>query len=103
MPNDDYLPAIQKLNTYPNARTVGYVRTGYANQAGDRPLSDVLRDIDTYSGWANSSQGIGMHGIFFDEAPSEYTAEVADYMRQANEAARTAVGLRGNKTVGQLV
>lgn len=77
------------------------MRTGYANKDGDRPLSDVLRDIETYSGWANSSQGIEMHGIFFDEAPSEYTAEAADYMRQANDAARNAVGLRGSKLVSQ--
>lgn len=98
LPNDDYLPAIQRLNSYPNARTVGYVRTNYSNRA----LDDVLQDITTYSGWANSSQGIQMHGIFFDEAVHEYTAEAAEYMRTANNAAKAAFGIEGDKTVGTI-
>lgn len=95
LPNEDYLPAIQRLNSFPNARTVGYVRTGY----GNRILDDVIQDIRTYSGWANSSQGIEMHGIFFDEAPHEYTAEHATYMQEANNAVRDATGIQGEKTI----
>jgi hypothetical protein len=96
LPNEDYLPAIQRLNAFPNTRTVGYVRTGY----GNRSLDDVLQDIATYSGWANSTQGgIEMHGIFFDEAAHDYTAEVAEYMQTANDAVKSASGLSGNKTV----
>jgi hypothetical protein len=95
LPNDDYLPAIQRLNTFPNTRTVGYVRTNYT----ERPLADVLQDITTYSGWANSSQGIEMHGIFFDEAAHDYTVEVAEYMQTANDAVKAALGLSGDKTV----
>ena len=74
---------------------MGYVRTGY----GNRNLSDVLQDISTFSGWANSSQGIQMHGIFFDEAAHEYTPEVAEYMRTANNAVKAASGFAGDKTV----
>ena len=95
MPNLDYLPAIQKLNSYPNTRTVGYVRTDY----GNRNLSDVLQDISTYAGWANSSQGIGMHGIFFDEAAHEFTPEVAEYMRTANDAVKAASGFAAENIV----
>jgi len=95
VPNDDYVPAIQRLNAFPNARTVGYVRTNYTL----RPLADVLQDISTYSGWANSSQGIEMHGIFFDEAVHEYTPEAAEYMKEANDAVRAASGFAGEKTV----
>jgi hypothetical protein len=95
LPNEDYLPAIQRLNAFPNTRTVGYVRTNY----GNRSLDDVLSDITTYSGWANSTQGIEMHGIFFDEAAHEYTAEVAEYMQTANDAVKSATGLSGDKTV----
>lgn len=98
LPNDDYLPAIQKLNAYPNTRTVGYVRTDY----GNRNLSDVLQDISTYSGWANSRQGIQMHGIFFDEAAHDYTSEVAEYYRTANDAVKTAPGFAGDKTVSAM-
>jgi hypothetical protein len=95
LPNDDYLPAIQRLNAFSNARTVGYVRTNYTS----RPLADVLQDISTYSGWANGSQGIQMHGIFFDEAVHVYSAEAAEYMKEANDAVRAATGLAGEKTV----
>jgi hypothetical protein len=95
LPNADYVPAIQKLNAFHNARTVGYVRTDY----GNRSLDDVLQDISTYSGWANSSQGIEMHGIFFDEAAHDYTADVADYMQTANDAVKAASGIAGDKIV----
>ena len=71
------------------------MRTDY----GNRNLSDVLQDISTYSGWANSSQGIQMHGIFFDEAAHEYTPEVAEYMRTANDAVKAASGFSSDKTV----
>jgi len=97
LPNADYLPAIQRLNAFPNTRTVGYVRTTY----GNRSLDDVLQDISTYSGWANSSQGIEMHGIFFDEAAHEYTAEVAEYMQTANDAVKAASGLAGDRIVSK--
>lgn len=59
----------------------------------------MLQDISTYSGWGNGSQGIQMHGIFFDEAVHEYSAEAAEYMKQANDAVRAASGLAGKKTV----
>jgi len=71
------------------------VRTNYTS----RPLADVLQDISTYSGWANGSQGIQMHGIFFDEAVHVYSAEAAEYMKEANDAVRAATGLAGEKTV----
>lgn len=71
------------------------MRTNYTN----RPLADVLQDISTYSGWANSSENIQMHGIFFDEAVHQYTAQAAEYMKEANDAVRAASGLAGDKTV----
>jgi hypothetical protein len=40
-----------------------------------------------------------MHGIFFDEAVHEFTAEAAGYMKEANDAVRAAPGLAGEKTV----
>nr|OQO24450.1 hypothetical protein B0A51_10169 [Rachicladosporium sp. CCFEE 5018] len=94
-PNSDFLPAIQRLNSYPNAKTVGYVRTGY----GNRSIDDVLQDVETYSGWATSATGIQMHGIFFDEAPYAYSAEILEYMTRCNEAVASASGIGGNKTI----
>lgn len=84
------------LNTYPNVRTVGYIPTNY----GDRAIEDVLDDVATYSGWSTNASGVAMHGIFFDEAPHEYSSRVAEYMNRANEAVLNAVGLEGDRTVG---
>ena len=94
-PNDDFLSAVRKLNTYPNVQTVGYVRTNYSS----RSIGDVLQDVSTYSGWATNASGVAMHGIFFDEAPHEYSAETTAYMRRANDAVLRADGLQGDKTV----
>lgn len=93
------MPAIQKLNRYPNVRTVGYIPTDY----GNRPVSDVLRDIATYAGWSTNATGVAMHGIFFDEAPHEYSADIADYMRRLNDAVLHADGLQGDKTVRRVL
>jgi hypothetical protein len=98
IPNDDFVPAIRRLNSFPNVRTVGYVHTEY----GARDINDVLQDVATYSGWATNATGIQMHGIFFDEAPHEYSADVADYMTRCNDAVRGASGIQGNKTVSLL-
>ena len=40
-----------------------------------------------------------MHGIFFDEAAHEFTPEVAEYMRTANDAVKAASGFAGENTV----
>jgi hypothetical protein len=95
IPNSDFIPAIQQLNSYTNVRTIGYIPTNY----GARNIDDVLRDVETYSGWSTNATGIEMHGIFFDEAPHEYTAEVADFMSKCNAAVKGAPGLLGDKTV----
>lgn len=94
-PDDHYTTAVQKLNTYPNVKTVGYVRTGYAT----RNISTVVSEVDTYAGWASKSSGLAMHGIFFDESPHEYSADAVEYMRSVNQAAKNATGLQGGKTV----
>lgn len=94
-PNDDYTTSVEKLNTYPNVQTVGYVRTGYAS----RNISDVVAEVSTYAGWASNSSALAMHGIFFDEAPHQYSAHAVEFMRIANLAVKDASGLQGDKTV----
>jgi hypothetical protein len=91
---------IQKINNFTNVQTVGYVRTAYAT----RNISDVLKDVATYSGWnthANASTGtkLAVHGIFFDEAPSEYTSMNAEYMLTINQAVKNDKGFLGDRTV----
>jgi hypothetical protein len=99
-PADQYISQIQRINSFPNVQTVGYVRTGYAT----RNISDVLVDVAVYSGWdtnANATLGSGLavHGIFFDEAPSEYSTATADYMLTINHAVKESIGILGDKTV----
>ena len=95
-PNSDYISQIQKLNSYPNVRTVGYVRTGYSS----RNVTDVISDVATYSGWSSQSatvvakKSIFMHGIFFDEVPSAYTTDVASYLQTINQSVKNATGLQ---------
>jgi len=42
-----------------------------------------------------------MHGIFFDEAPYEYSTAAAEYIQTINKAVKNSTGLQGDKTVGE--
>ena len=94
-PDKQYTVAVTELSSYPNAQTVGYVRTGYAT----RNITDVIDEVNIYSGWSSISSSLTMHGIFFDEAPHEYTADAVDFMHTVNKAVKDATGLQGPKTV----
>lgn len=94
-PNSDYTSAIVKLNEAPNVETVGYVRTNYT----DRDINDVLRDIETYSGWSQSNSSLAMSGIFFDETPNDYSLRKQRYLGTANKAVKNSVGIQQPKMV----
>jgi Spherulation-specific family 4 len=94
-PNDDYTTQIQQLNAYQNVNTLGYVRTGYAT----RDIKTVVSEVSTYAGWASKSGDLAMHGIFFDEAPHQFSEAAVEFMLVANEAVKNAEGLQGQKTV----
>ncbi|CAG8972121.1 hypothetical protein HYALB_00008126 [Hymenoscyphus albidus] len=94
LPDSSYTPEIQKMNAFPNVRTVGYVRTGY----GSRNISEVLADVNTYSGWAsNQSANIAMHGIFFDEAPYLYSQQNAAFLVTINQAVKNSTGIQPDR------
>ncbi|CAG8959326.1 hypothetical protein HYFRA_00013096 [Hymenoscyphus fraxineus] len=94
LPDSSYTPEIQKLNAFSNVRTVGYVRTGY----GSRNISEVLADVNTYSGWAsNQSANIAMHGIFFDEAPYLYSQQNAAFLVTINQAVKNSTGIQPDR------
>ncbi|EFX04914.1 spherulin 4-like cell surface [Grosmannia clavigera kw1407] len=95
IPDDNYVAGVKRLNSFANVRTVGYVRTGYAS----RNISDVVDEVNIYSGWYTNNSDIAMHGIFFDEAPHQYTADAVDFMVTADAAVKNATGLRGSKTI----
>ncbi|OJJ07410.1 hypothetical protein ASPVEDRAFT_56802 [Aspergillus versicolor CBS 583.65] len=95
LPDEAYQAAIRQLNTYPNAQKVGYVRTTYA----DRNVSEVLDDIATYSGWQSQDADLAMEGIFFDEAPHQFSDATRDYLDRISSAVKDAAGLQGERTV----
>lgn len=76
-------------------RTVGYVRTGYA----ERDIDAVVRDVDTYARWSRLNANLTVHGIFFDEAPHEYSERTRDYLATANEAVKDSNLIGGAKLV----
>ncbi|QDS78007.1 hypothetical protein FKW77_002509 [Venturia effusa] len=99
-PHNDYISEIEKLNTFSNVRTLGYVHTSYAQ----RDVQSVLEDVTVYSGWAKrrldaSTSGFAVQGIFVDEVPSVYSPEVAEYLKTVNRAIKNSPGILGEKLV----
>lgn len=77
-----------------NVATVGYVRTIYAT----RNKTAVFEDVDNYAGWniENSTTNYTLHGIFFDETPSNYSIESARYMAEVDSYVKNHNGFAGN-------
>ncbi|GFN11452.1 hypothetical protein AtubIFM55763_004889 [Aspergillus tubingensis] len=94
-PSEEYTSSVERLSTYSNVRKVGYVRTAYAT----RNITAVLDDVATYAGWANRSLTLAMDGIFFDEAPYDYSAAKAEYMQTISDAVKSSSGLRRDRMV----
>jgi hypothetical protein len=66
----DYLPAIQRLKTFPNAKVLGYVHAGF----GDTSLqTDLLANISRYAAWGNNNPPVNLDGIYIDESPIPYS------------------------------
>ncbi|KAJ5603769.1 hypothetical protein N7537_006725 [Penicillium hordei] len=64
-PEEVFITAIAKLNSYSNANVLGYIHT----KQGTRSSPEVERDIATYAKWATyTGRNIRLSGIFFDEA-----------------------------------
>lgn len=86
LPDQVYLDEIPKLRSYPNIRTLGYVATNYA----EKPIENVLAEIDTYAKWPKVSNITKMRvdGIFLDETPSTYDAEEYEYLQTVSRAVR---------------
>ncbi|CAD0098709.1 unnamed protein product [Aureobasidium mustum] len=66
-PNSDYIANISMINSYNNTNMFGYVHTSY----GNRSLTDISSDIDTYQSWSTYTNfNITLGGIFVDESPT---------------------------------
>jgi hypothetical protein len=98
-PDSNYDPAVRKLNSYKNVKTIGYVRTGYAT----RNISTVLAEVNIFAGWASKSPELAMDGIFFDEAPHQYVADAVTFMETVTKAVKNnKSGLKVPKMVSKL-
>lgn len=95
-PDSDYAPAVAKLNSYPNAKVIGYVHTLYTAE----PLSAVEANVTTWANWntyaASSGVNTTVQGIFFDEAPNDADSAHESYMSSAAEFARNALKSASN-------
>ena len=96
LPEADYIRELPKLNAFSNVQTVGYVRTGYAK----RDMQTVLHEVSVYSKWAEASSDpkFAVHGIFFDETPSQCDATSETFYQAINTAVKGSAGL-GNTIV----
>jgi hypothetical protein len=91
-PDSDYIANISMLNSYNNVNTLGYVHTSY----GDRSLSDISSDIDTYQSWSTyTNANISLNGIFVDETPA--SLDFLNYMTTIHDKVKSTM------TTGNLV
>ncbi|KAI9742758.1 MAG: hypothetical protein M1818_003487 [Claussenomyces sp. TS43310] len=87
-PDSNWIAGVAQMNAFPNVKTLGYVHTSTAT----RPLTDVESDISTYAVWASyKNSDIHMDGIFFDEAPSTWSATSGTYMTTVAQSARSTL------------
>lgn len=88
LPDSNYIPAIAKLNAYPNVKTLGYVDTSYTNRA----YSAVIADINTYANWSSYKHAnISMAGIFLDDVTDSTSKAAHQYMRNVSSYAYAKV------------
>jgi hypothetical protein len=80
-PEAAFITAIAKLNSYPNARVLGYTHTLH----GTRPSFDVENDIAAYANWSSyTERNIALSGIFFDQvSDGEDGSKLAYFQRLA--------------------
>lgn len=91
-PDSNYISNISLINSYNNVNTLGYVHTSY----GNRSLSDISSDIDTYESWSTyTNSNISLNGIFVDETPA--SLDYLNYMTSIHDKVKSTM------TTGNLV
>ena len=88
------IAGIDKLNSYSNVQTMGYVLTGH----GSRAMSDIIADVNTYASWGGSSASnltkranLHIGGIYFDEVSAETTDAMYSFYQSAASHARDSI------------
>ncbi|KAE8369618.1 Spherulation-specific family 4-domain-containing protein [Aspergillus caelatus] len=89
--DENFLTAVPRLASYSNALVLGYVST----QKGTRDISEVEKDIQTYAAWPSTSgkSSFAVHGIFLDEAATDYNADTVTYYKNLASTIKQSDGL----------
>ena len=105
-PNSETAYAVNKLHSYTNVQTLGYVHTASRYDCGPegkwicpatQDVSAVKANITSWQNWSkcSTSQDLHMDGIFFDEAPT--VAANISYMKILTTFAKNTL-TKGPKT-----
>ena len=79
-PDANYITAVSKINSYPNALTLGYVDTDYTRT----PYATLTSQIDLYAKWSTyTAANISISGIFFDDVNNTAASAVYSYYQKA--------------------
>jgi hypothetical protein len=86
-PEEAYITAIAKLNSYSNAHVLGYTYTNH----GTRAQTEVENDIATYSNWSTyKGKDISLAGIFFDLTPNGEDQSKLSYFQQLSSTTKNS-------------
>ncbi|OQE88428.1 hypothetical protein PENNAL_c0017G04693 [Penicillium nalgiovense] len=86
-PEDVFITAIAKLNSFPNTKVLGYTYT----KQGTRASSEVEKDIAAYANWDTyEEQNIRLCGIFFDEAANGADPSKLAYFQKLSRKSKSS-------------
>lgn len=76
---------------------MGYVKVDYCK----RDLAEVNRDIEIFSQWSKdyATTGLGVHGIFLDEAPNQHSDHIGPYLDSIGLKIKGNEGIMGDRIV----
>ncbi|KAJ5129514.1 Cell surface spherulin 4-like protein [Penicillium bovifimosum] len=103
-PEAAFITSIAKINSYPNARVLGYTHTS----RGTRPSTEVEDDIAAYANWSSYKEhNIALSGIFFDQVSDGEDGTKLAYFQSMAEMAKkngleTVVFNPGVRVVGDV-
>ena len=87
-PDASYIAGVSKINSYPNAVTLGYVDTALTKT----PYSTLQANISTWAQWSTYTKAnISIHGIFFDDVSNVASSATYSYYQQAAAYAHSNV------------
>ncbi|QDS78008.1 hypothetical protein FKW77_002518 [Venturia effusa] len=95
--DSNYIREVARLNSIQNVCTIGYVKVDYCR----RDLEEVYRDIETFSQWSEDYEktGLGVHGIFLDEAPNAHSDHIGPYLENIGLKIKGIDGIMGDRII----